>query len=175
MRGLRISPTSTGRLRRWPIVNVSHFAESTRDSGYKSTASAVAELVDNGFQAGARRVQIFVKTNGRQGGPDVSVAVLDDGSGMSEATLRHALQFGGSSRHGDRSGIGRYGMGLPNSSFSQARRVTVYSWRRQAPVLRTYLDLDSIIGGRQKSIPLVTRCALPRAPSPARRGYRAGR
>ncbi len=38
---------------RYTIVREDRFIEATRDSGYKSTASAVAELADNAFQAGA--------------------------------------------------------------------------------------------------------------------------
>lgn len=33
-----------------PIIDLGHFIEATRDSGYKSTTSAIAELVDNSLQ-----------------------------------------------------------------------------------------------------------------------------
>jgi hypothetical protein len=39
------------------IIAVDKFILATRDSGYKGTESAVAELVDNSVQAAARRAQ----------------------------------------------------------------------------------------------------------------------
>ncbi|MCH7649699.1 MAG: hypothetical protein IIA63_00895, partial [Nitrospinae bacterium] len=38
---------------RYTIVRTDRFIKATRDSGYKSTASAISELADNAFQAGA--------------------------------------------------------------------------------------------------------------------------
>src|ERR1700753_978006 len=127
------------------IIALDKFIQATRDSGYKSTASALSELVDNSIQAGATRIAISVAA---KGGEDedkaIEVSVLDNGCGVAPATLRQALRFGGSTRFGDRRGLGRYGMGLPNASLTQARRVTVYTW--QAPkgaaprVYSSYLD-----------------------------------
>src|SRR5438067_620744 len=123
----------------FPIVLNETFIQSTRDTGYRSTASAVAELVDNSLQARARKVSIFVEPDAKKGPDELTIAVLDDGMGMDPATLRRALQFGGSSRFGDRSGTGRYGMGLPNASLSQAQRVDVWTWRGGGPTYHTWL------------------------------------
>src|SRR5690348_1845911 len=71
------------------------------------------------------------------------------------------LRFGGSSRFNDRSGLGRYGMGLPNSSFSQARRVDVYSWQKLGTVLHTFLDVDEIASGKVTEVPEPTPATLP--------------
>jgi hypothetical protein len=89
------------------------------------------------------------------------VSVLDDGCGMDKKVLRQALRFGGSSRFNDRSGLGRYGMGLPNSSLSQARRVEVYSWRKPGPVLYSYLDVDEIAKGAMSEVPEPRPAVLP--------------
>lgn len=134
------------------IVAVDRFIQATRDSGYRSTASAVSELVDNSIEAGARRISILVEkiTTG------FTISVCDDGCGMDPFTLRQALRFGGSTRFNDRSGMGRYGMGLPNSSFSQARKIVVYTWKignKRSPrfacsVYRCYLDYDQILSGK---------------------------
>src|SRR5947209_17792162 len=112
------------------IVALDKFIQATRDSGYKGTASALSELVDNSIQAEATRIAISVTaaTSGEEE-KTMEVSVLDNGCGMDPFTLRQALRFGGSTRFGDRSGLGRYGMGLPNASLSQARRVTVYTWQ----------------------------------------------
>ena len=52
------------------IVAVDRFIQATRDSGYKNTSSAVAELVDNAIQADATRIRITVchATDGETGG-----------------------------------------------------------------------------------------------------------
>lgn len=152
------------------IIALDKFIQATRDSGYKGTANAISELVDNSIQAGATRIVISVAAT-TSGDEDkaIEVSVLDDGCGMDPFTLRQALRFGGSTRFGDRSGLGRYGMGLPNASLSQARRVTVYTWQppterrgsngrsrsREAPdrVYTSYLDVDEIVRCKMEEVP----------------------
>jgi hypothetical protein len=80
---------------------------------------------------------------------------------MDPFTLRHALRFGGSTRFNDRTGLGRYGMGLPNSSLSQARRVTVYTWRSARDVFMSYLDADEIASGEMTDVPPPRRVDPP--------------
>jgi len=143
------------------IIAVDKFILATRDSGYKGTESAIAELVDNSLQAGASEVIISIAADDEGNEHPMRVSVLDDGCGMDKKTLRQALRFGGSSRFNDRNGLGRYGMGLPNSSFSQARRVDVYSWRRSGTVLHTYLDVDEIAHGDLTEVPEPYEGALP--------------
>jgi hypothetical protein len=139
---------------------------ATRGSGYKGTASAISELVDNSIQAGATRIALTIaaKTSDDEDS-SIEVSVLDNGCGMDAATLPQALRFGGSSRFGDRRGLGRYAMGLPNASLSQAKRVTVFTWQRSkhsqresAPrrrVYSSYLDVDEIV-----------RCEMTEVPAP---------
>ncbi len=141
------------------IIAVDKFIQATRDSGYKGTESAVAELVDNSLQAGARRVAIDIVEDGDQ--YPVRVSVLDDGCGMDRAILRQSLRFGGSSRFNDRTGLGRYGMGLPNSSLSQSRRVEVLSWHRPGGALSCYLDVDEIASGAMTEVPDPRARTLP--------------
>ncbi len=161
------------------IIALDRFIQATRDSGYKGTASAISELVDNSIQAGATRIAIVVTAK-----PDdeaergIEISVLDNGSGMDPFTLRQALRFGGSTRFGDRRGLGRYGMGLPNASLSQARRVTVYTWQtarggsgvgrgqtQRAPrIYSSYLDVDEIVRGEMVEVPRpAVATALPAA------------
>lgn len=134
------------------IVRIDHFIKATRDSGYKSTGSAISELVDNALQAGARAVDIVISETDDPTLP-LRVTVADDGHGMDAATLRQALRFGGTTRFADRTGLGRYGMGLPNSSLSQARRVEVFSRGRGGPIVHSYLDVDEIAGGQLAAVP----------------------
>jgi hypothetical protein len=152
----------------WPLVADRQFILATRDTGYRGLPAAVSELVDNALQAGARCVHIFIRET-LAPSPDeserlrrrVSIAVLDDGSGMDTDRLRTALQFGGSERFNDRTGFGRFGLGLPNSSVSQSRRVEVYSWRKGRSPLFCYLDVDEIALGMMREVPAPRRSSLP--------------
>lgn len=130
-----------------------------RDSGYKNTAYALAELIDNAQQANASLIEVFciekkelVQTRTRS--RLFKVAVLDNGLGMDEKTLRMALQFGNGTRLNDRSGIGRFGMGLPNASISQAGHVDVWSWQNGADnALYSYIDVGEIEAGEMRDVP----------------------
>lgn len=146
----------------YSIIALDKFIQATRDSGYKGTASAISELVDNSIQAGAKRIAISITARNNHDGPKtIDVSVLDDGCGMAPPTLRQALRFGGSTRFGDRRGLGRYGMGLPNASLSQAKRVTVFTWQStnsnplhgSPNVYWTYLDVEEIVRGEMIEVP----------------------
>jgi len=143
------------------IVAVDKFIQATRDSGYKGTSSAIAELVDNALQAEADEIEIFIQKSGEDLRHPLEVYVCDNGSGMDPSSLRQAMRFGGSSRFNDRGGLGRYGMGLPNSSLSQARAVTVFSWERADRVYSCYLDVDEIADGSMVEVPPPQRGAYP--------------
>jgi hypothetical protein len=147
------------RANRPSLVSPANFLLATRDAGYKNTAVAIAELVDNSLQAEARRVDVEVRASADSRCP-IELSVVDDGTGMDDATLARALTFGGSSRFGDRSSLGRYGMGLPNGALSRARRVEVYTWQG-ADVLWSRLDIDEVIGGGRRTLPPVERVARP--------------
>ena len=154
---------------RYTIVREDRFIEATRDSGYKSTASAVSELADNSFQAGANHFVVHFDSEseeyagkGKPKSPVVrEVVCVDDGAGMAPEVLRDALRFGGSTRFNDRGGMGRYGMGLPNSSASQARRVEVYSWQKPGQIYYTYLDIDEIAAGEMLVVPAPHVAEIP--------------
>jgi hypothetical protein len=136
------------------LIDPVNFLLATRDTGYKSTALVVAEFIDNSIQARARRVDVDVTASSDSRFP-VEILVVDDGVGMDERTLSHALTFGGSSRFNDRSSLGRYGMGLPNGAMNRARRVEVYSWQDSA-MLRASLDIDEISACRDGRLPGTT-------------------
>jgi hypothetical protein len=145
---------------RIPIVQLQQFIQAIRDAGYRGTGSALAELVDNAYEAEAGNVDIAVRVD-PEGSNSQAIVVSDDGSGMSPAILELALQFGGSSRFGQRTGTGRFGMGLPNSSVSQARRLEVFTWKRPSIVWWSYLDVDEILDGSLREIPAPVRRRLP--------------
>jgi hypothetical protein len=146
-------------VRRFPFIAIRSFIQATRDSGYKSTSAAIAELVDNAFEAEASSVEIGLLEDPETG--EKRVTVTDNGVGMSHTTMQLALQFGGSTRFNSRLGTGRYGMGLPNSSLSQARHVDVYSWTNPHRIWSTYLDVDEIAAGTLDGVPEPVRFKPP--------------
>jgi len=179
-RGATVSTAQKIKTEDCSIIALDKFIQATRDSGYKGTASAISELVDNSIQAGAKRISITVIAPAADGEEKtIEISVLDNGCGMDPFTLRQALRFGGSTRFGDRSGLGRYGMGLPNASLSQARRVAVYTWQSPGSargntgnsksradttpeqVYMSYLDVDEIVRSEMEQVP---RPELVKAP-----------
>ena len=101
------------------IVSPKLTVEAMRDSGYKDTDHALAELIDNSVEAEADLVEIIVvetPPDPRQSyaRPRVSeIAVADNGVGMDRTTLRRALKFGDGTRKDRRKrGIGRFGVGI---------------------------------------------------------------
>lgn len=151
------------------IVPASLAVKAMRDSGYKNAAYAIAELVDNSVQAGATAVEILCQEEEelvlqRKRIRVKQIAVIDNGCGMSQEMLRKALQFGNGGRLDDRSGIGRFGMGLPNSSISQARRVDVWTWQNgYQSAIHSYLDVGEIERGELSEVPEPTKEAVPNA------------
>lgn len=111
------------------IVFADAFLRGMRDLGYKNPAWALAEQIDNSFQAAADTVAIRIgydKSNKSQVKPD-QIAICDNGNGMIPEMISYAVRWGGTDREGDRFGFGRYGYGLPSSAVSIACRYTVYS------------------------------------------------
>jgi hypothetical protein len=154
----------------YPIVALQAFVAATRDTGYKSSGAAIAELVDNALEARATDIDVVLDERlVNEGVRDVIVRVTDNGDGMEPDVLRLALQFGGSTRFGSRAATGRYGMGLPNGGLSQGRRIDVYTWTKPGAVWSSYLDVDEICHGKMRVIPIPQRVLgtqfLPRTAS----------
>ena len=137
------------------IIDTRMTVQSMRDSGYKSTTHALAELVDNAIEAEANAIEILglsrrERVKERYRTTLRELAVLDNGSGMDAETLRGSLRYGHGTRR-DRKGIGRFGLGLPNSSMSQARRVDVWSWQSGVSnAVRTHLSIDDVEAGARE-------------------------
>lgn len=131
----------------FPLFNAKHALESQRRSGYRSTAAAAREIVDNAIEAGARRIDVVFEQAPPARGPRTvqSIAFIDDGPGMLPEMARYALSWGGGTHFDEHNFIGRFGFGLPNASINQTRRVEVYtrtyedkSW------FRTTLDINDV-------------------------------
>src|SRR6266446_1810620 len=102
---------------------------SLRDLGYNSTTSALCEHVDNALQWGATEVRIFFRQTGTQPNQRIDALVYDNGQGMAPHVLKVAMAFGGSMVYDNRSGIGRYGMGMKAAALNLAPSFDVISWQ----------------------------------------------
>lgn len=138
-----------------------------RQAGYRSTATAVAELVDNSIEAQAKNIDIIAISRAtliskRTSNQVERIAVLDNGEGMSPETLSQCLSLGWGTRLDTRKSLGRFGFGLKGSSISQARRVDVYSWVKPEEVYHVYLDLDEIKKNQANELPRIEKRRLPK-------------
>jgi hypothetical protein len=125
------------------LVLADAFVKGMRDIGYKSTATALDELIDNSIQGEAKNVHIAMGYDSSQKKPN-KIAVIDDGHGMDPVMIRAAVLWGGTHRHDDRHGFGRYGYGLPSACVSVGKRYTVYSKVEGESWYKVTIDLQSI-------------------------------
>jgi hypothetical protein len=120
--------------REFDFAHGRHFMDSIRSSGYKNAAMAIGELVDNSIQAEAKNIDILVRekrnlVSERRVRQINQIAVLDDGTGMDKDLLRRSLKLGDGTHFEDDGGIGKFGVGLPQASVSQAKQVDVWTWQ----------------------------------------------
>src|SRR5262249_28546416 len=97
--------------------------ESMRAIGY-SLETAIADIIDNSIAAKSHSISIRFFPDG-----DPYVTILDDGEGLTEEELTHAMQHGSQNPNAVRtvSDLGRFGLGLKTASLSQCRQLTVVS------------------------------------------------
>ncbi|MCA1837592.1 MAG: ATP-binding protein, partial [Actinobacteria bacterium] len=113
--------------------------ETLRGLGY-TTATALADIIDNSISAGAKTVSISFSFKGTSS----TITVLDDGKGMSPEELDRAMRLGEINPLDERASndLGRFGIGLKTASFSQCRRLTVTTKKQgHSSCLRWDLDL----------------------------------
>ena len=113
--------------------------DAIRAIGY-SFESALADIVDNSIPVMSSSISIVAHWDGS----DSWCAILDDGYGMTEESLREAMRVGsnGGLEHRNQNDLGKFGMGLKSAGFSQARRITVISKTKTTkPCQRTW-DID---------------------------------
>src|SRR5690606_12541021 len=140
--------------------------ESLRDNGYRDTAMALSELIDNSIQAEATKIDILLfeqlSTTQRKEYLVYDIAVADNGHGMDSQTLETSLRFGGGTRHGAQKGLGKFGMGLPNSSASQCPRFEVYTWKNKESILFNYFDFKETKENKSEYLPEVVSSEIPK-------------
>ena len=122
---------------------------SLRDVGYNSTTSALCEHIDNALQWSTTEIRVYFRQSGKRGAYRTDILVLDNGSGMAPNILRFATSFGGSMVFDNRSGIGRYGMGMKTAALSMCPVMDLYSWQEPRGYYNMTLDVEAI--GKERS------------------------
>lgn len=115
--------------------------QSLRAFGY-DLPTAVADLIDNSISAGAKNIWLEFLWSGAAS----CIAIIDDGRGMDEDTLRNAMRPGSTSPLAERGvkDLGRFGLGLKTASFSQCRSLTVASRAAGNGIVVRRWDLDYV-------------------------------
>lgn len=121
--------------------NVSNFIIAIRDIGY-TLEVAVADIIDNSITAKSKNINIFCTMNKIK---EISLEILDDGIGMNEEELVEAMRLGSKDPTIIRSktDLGRFGLGLKTASFSQCKKLTVFT-KKEGKIFNRQWDLDYI-------------------------------
>jgi len=127
------------------LPRASAMIEALRGLGY-STATALADIIDNSIAAHANRVDILFSWDKAKS----SIAVLDNGVGMNRTELILAMHLGEKSPLDEREehDLGRFGLGLKTASFSQCRRLTVSSKKKLMTSACLHWDLDVLASSK---------------------------
>lgn len=146
------------------IVQIQQMGDALRNTGYKNIGSAISEIVDNSIEAHAKDIFIIVTerldpiTN--RNFVD-EIAILDNGDGMDYEKLSACLGIGFTTRS-ERKGMGRFGVGLPQSSLHVCPAVDVYSWQNGiANSSKVSLDINKVKSGEQTIIEDPQRTNIP--------------
>ena len=130
--------------------------ESMRASDF-DCYSAYGEVIDNSIQANATEIRLeFEQTKDRHNSNTKKIGRIlfaDNGHGMNPDLLHKCLKLGHSSRFNDRSGIGRFGVGMTLGAIHECRKIEVYSKTSINDWHYTYLDLDEIKNGQLEYLP----------------------
>lgn len=127
--------------------------ESLRHFGYE-LQTAVADIIDNSITHNARNIWLdFVWA-----GPNSYFSITDDGDGMTDKKLYEAMVPSNRNPLEERESndLGRFGLGLKTASFSQCRRLTVFSKVTQGKTAVKTWDLDFV--SEQKKWSLINGC-----------------
>lgn len=133
---LEILSQPTNELERTP--NPDRMVNVIANIGH-SLKVAVADLIDNSIDVNAKNIDIYfpepLEPHGR------ILAIADDGEGMTRSELIDALDFTSPANY-ENGALGKFGIGLKASSFSQARVLTVCSRKEGHPIEILRWDRD---------------------------------
>ena len=112
-----------------------------RAFGY-NLQTAIADIIDNSISAKATTVWL----NYTWEGSESWISILDDGTGMDKAELVDAMTPGSKDPNDERdeNDLGRFGLGLKTSSFSQCKILTVATKKQGEQLLKRCWNLDHV-------------------------------
>ena len=144
------------------------YIEKMRHTDYQSSAYAIAEIVDNSIDAGADIINIIAIEKRDAGGHKYIDELLfcDNGKGMTDVALDGCLTLGEGENFDDEQiatnkTMGKFGMGLPNSSLNQCRFVSVHSKSEKLDWRLKYLSIDELIKNDSIDLPDFAKETLP--------------
>jgi Histidine kinase-, DNA gyrase B-, and HSP90-like ATPase len=144
------------------------FLERMRSSDYQNTSYAFAELIDNSFDAGANTINIIsIEKRDKHNKRYIDeVLFCDDGEGMDDEILNNCLTFAYGTNDDvaktiQNKKIGKFGMGLPNSSISQCKLIHVYSKTKELDWRHKLLDIDQLVKNNKTELPEIESITLP--------------
>jgi len=119
----------------------SSMIETFRAIGY-NIETAIADIIDNSISANAKNIWV----NFEWKGAETWLSIKDDGTGMNNEELVQAMRPGSKNPLEDRNNkdLGRFGLGLKTASFSQARKLTVISKKKEYNTIFWTWDLDFV-------------------------------
>lgn len=120
--------------------NAGKLINSLRHLGY-TNYSAIADLVDNSFDADAT----FIKIYARQRDNDAEIIIADNGFGMDLAILGQAIRLGSNVDKSEDSDLGKFGMGLCTASLSICKETTVLTRIDGGEFLKAVNDVDEVV------------------------------
>lgn len=123
------------------IPEAASMIETFRAIGY-SLETAIADIIDNSISAQAKNIHI---NRIWRGGKSI-ITIKDDGIGMNSEEIIQAMRPGAQNPLTDRpeTDLGRFGLGLKTASFSQCRKLSVLSKRKDCSPAFWSWDLDYV-------------------------------
>ena len=103
--------------------------------------SAISDIIDNSITASAREINIKCPPS-----DDPYVLISDDGHGMDLQELLENMKIGCKDPDEERElhDLGRFGSGMKTASFSQARKMTVITKKKDSDIAAARWDIDLI-------------------------------
>lgn len=123
------------------IPEAASMIETFRAIGY-NLETAIADIIDNSISAKAQNIYL---NRIWRGGQSV-IIIKDDGEGMNNEEIIQAMRPGAQNPLADRNetDLGRFGLGLKTASFSQCRKLSVLSKRKDTLPAFWSWDLDYV-------------------------------
>ena len=115
--------------------------QTYRSIGY-CLETAMADIIDNSISAGANNIWINCSWNG----DNTTISIKDDGCGMNGDEAINAMTLGLINPLDKRSekDLGRFGLGLKTASFSQCKKLSLFTKKENFHSLYWTWDLDYV-------------------------------